>query len=718
MALCPALSKAQNTLSPRTALTLSGNGVHTCEQTGQQQKARRLPAAVKEQMFSAFVGIDPDKTTWEVLGIKPLTLVDNTATVRLTLDELKELAVKEGVRYVQLTSAATQMLDLARKEAGTDAIIKGTALPQAYTGKGVVVGVVDAGFDYMHSAFRNPKDGSLRIKRVWEQKTASLDGATAPEKYGYGIELNTPELIEAAQGDSDSNSHGTHVAAIAAGSDDYKDGAYTGNAPDADIVLVALDLADSNSADISNAVQYVFDYADEVDKPCVVNLSLGNHEGPHDGTSSFDTMTDAMQRPGRLIVGAAGNHRTDKFHIDRSFASADDAPLRTFVSYKSAPSKSNKGGSIEIWGEKGTEFTVDIAAYSTFNKADAVSTTVYPAEGVTEASFGKYATGTWQVASEVCPLNGKPHVVLTSELTGLRTNYAIALSVTPKGAGRVNVWADNTYLGLESRHIDGFSDPDNASSTLCEIGGTGKRILTVGAYTTRNEYTTNSGSKATLDETVGDMSSFSSYGPTADGRMKPEVTAPGCFIISAVSNNDASGTLMYAEYNEKYGRYNQYGYMQGTSMASPFVAGIVATWLQAYPELSPEQLHEIVASTARTDSYTSTAPDSNWGYGKINALEGLKQCIGLSTTGCEQIDAPFDGLARIENGQIVLGFARTAHATVSVRSVSGNTVLTHDLGMRQAGETACVNMPALAKGVYVVTVGNDGAAKSFKFVKE
>lgn len=716
--MCPALSRAQSSLSPRTALTLSGTAAQSRAQAGHGEAGRHQLTADKKQKVSAFVAIDPDKTTWQTLGIKPLTLVDNTATVRLTLDELTELATKEGVRYVQLTSAATQMLDLARKEAGTDAILQGTALPQAYTGKGVVVGVVDAGFDYLHSAFRNPADGSLRIKRVWEQKTAALDGASAPEKYGYGIELNTPELIEAAQGDSDANSHGTHVAAIAAGSDDYKDGAYTGNAPDADIVLVALDLTDSNSADISNAVQYIFDYADEVDMPCVVNLSLGNHEGPHDGTSTFDAMADAMQRPGRLIVGAAGNHRTDKFHIDRSFNGADDAPLRTFVSYKSAPTKSNKGGSIEIWGEKGTEFTVDIAAYSLFNKADAVSTTVYPAEGLTEASFGKYATGTWQVASEVCPLNGKPHVVLSSALIGVRSNYAIALTVTPKSEGRVNVWADNTYLGLESRDIDGFSAPDNASSTLCEIGGTGKRILSVGAYTTRNEYTTNSGSKATLEETVGDLSSFSSYGPTADGRMKPEVTAPGCFIISAVSNNDASGSLMYAEYNEKYGRYNQYGYMQGTSMASPFVAGIVAMWLQAYPELSPEQLHEIVASTARTDSFTSTAPDSNWGYGKINALEGLKQCIGLSTTGCEQIDAPFDGLVRIDNGQIVLGFARATHASVCVRSVAGNTVLRRDLGMRQAGETAYVALPALTKGVYIVTVENAGAAKSFKFVKE
>lgn len=710
MLLAPASALAQASLSPRTAIAVASPTLL------KSPAAQAAAVGAASSQLSAYVTIDPALTSWQQLGVTPIAENANTATVRLTLDALQRLAKQQGVEYIQITSGATQMLNLARQEAGTDLIHKGTDLPQAYTGAGVVVGVVDAGFDYMHAAFRRPSDGALRIKRVWEQGATTLDGASAPAKYGYGIELNTPELIEKAQGDSDSNSHGTHVAAIAAGSDAYKDGAYVGNAPDADIVLVALDLNASTNADISNAVQYIFDYADEVGKPCVVNLSLGNQDGPHDGTSTFDTMTDAMQGPSRLIVGAAGNHRTDAFHIDHTFATADAAPLRTFVKYKVAPSNSVSGGTIEIWGEKGVDFTLDIAAYSTFNKKDARSTTVYPAEGVTDVDFGKYATGTWKVASEVSPLNGKPHVVLTSALTSIRNNYAIALTVTPKTAGRVNIWSDNTYLALESRDIEGFSAPDAASSTLCEIGGTGKRILTVGSYTTRNEYTTNGGQQATLQETVGDLSSFSSYGPTVDGRMKPNITAPGCFIISAVSNNDASGNLMYAEYNENFGRYNQYGYMQGTSMASPFVAGIVATWLQAYPQLTPEQLHEIVQNTARKDNFTATAPDSNWGYGKINALDGLRQCIEKQETGCVSVAMPFDGTVRIADGNILLGFARDTQATLGITSMTGNTLFSKPLGKRSAGETLSVAVPQLPKGVYLLSVKTPTATKTFKFV--
>ena len=704
LSLVPATGWGQGILSPKAAIIAEGSS-----------DGRMAVREAGANYVTAYVSIDTRKTSWQELGLKPAAQWGNTATVRISTSQLRQLAKQEGVEYVQLTSGVGQMLDVARKEAGTDDIHRGTSLPQPYTGKDVVVGIVDAGFDYLHSAFRNQQDGTLRIKRVWEQATASLDGAKAPEKFGYGIELDTPELIEKSQGDTSDNSHGTHVAGIAAGSDAYKDGAYVGNAPDADIVLVALDLAKCTSADICNAVQYVFDYADEVGKPCVVNLSLGNHEGPHDGTSTFDTMTDQMQGAG-LIVGAAGNHRTDKFHIDHTFASADDAPLRTFVKYKSAPSNRNVGGNIEIWGEKGTEFTVDISAFSTFNKKDAVSTTVYPADGVTEADFSRYATGTWKVASEISPLNGKPHVVLTSALTNLRANYAIALTVTPKKEGRVNVWADNAYVGLESRGIEGFSDPDASSSTLAEIGGTGHNILTVGSYTTRNEYTTNSGTSATLDETLGDISSFSSYGPTVDGRIKPEIAAPGCLVISAVSNNDASGTLMYADYNEQYGRNNLYGYMQGTSMASPFVAGIVATWLQAYPQLTPEQLHDIVETTARQDNFTSTVPDSNWGYGKINAVDGIKKCIELETSGCENVDCQFDGSIDIVDGNVVLSFPRTTRAAIKVANMSGYTVLDRNLGMRNAGETVTVPLPSVAKGVYVLSVKTATACKTYKFV--
>ena len=709
MAFAPANLLAQSVLSPRTAIAVNekmASGVAT-------QSANVVKV-------SAYVTIDPAQTSWEALGITPLAQFGNTATTRLSIDDIKALSGKKGVKYVQVTSNATQTLDLARKETGVDDVHNGVSLKQGYTGKGVVVGIVDGGFDYTHQAFYDPNTGKCRIKRVWEQCTESMEGAKAPEKFGYGVELNTPKLIGLSSGDVTNNSHGTHVAGIAAGSDyTYNNGAYVGVAPDAEIVLVSIPLATGvgTSADIANAVKYIFDYADEVGKPCVVNLSLSMQDGPHDGTSTFDVLTDEMQKEGRLIVGAPGNFRTDPFHIDHTFASADDAPLKTFVKYLYGPSSQYHAGNIEIWGEKGSDFTVELSAYSLFKKDNVVTTTVYPSEseGVSDVEFGKYAGGTWKAASEISPLNGKPHVTLTSDLTSLRNNYAIAITVTPKNAGRVNIWADNAYLNLDSKDVEGFSAPDEKSSTLGEIGGTGKKILSVGAYNTRNELVLPlQGQTYQITAPLGEISSFSSFGPTADGRMKPEVTAPGCAIVSAISGNDSSGSTLVAAYNEANG--NQYGYMQGTSMSSPFVAGVVATWLEAYPQLTPEQLHDIIASTSRKDEFTTSTANNDWGYGKINPMDGLKKCIELQATGINSVDNEFDGSLKVVDGNIVVGFVSGSRAAISLSDLSGHTLLNKDLGSRAAGETVSVAVPSLAKGVYVVTLKTANAVKSYKYV--
>lgn len=707
MAAIPTSMIAQNTMSPKTAIMVHG-----------LESMSTRAGAQEDNMVTAYVTINPGKTSWQQLGLTPVSSFGNTATVRIGMSRIARIAEADGVEYVQVTAAPQPMLDVARSEAGVDMVHNATSLEQPYTGKGVIVGIVDAGFDYTHAAFRNPTDGSLRIKRIWEQKNSTFEGAKAPEKYGYGIELDTPELISKAMGDNSENSHGTHVAGIATGSDPYKTGAYRGNAPEAEIVLVAVDLESCTSADISNAIAYIYDYADAADMPCVVNLSLGNHQGPHDGTSTFDTMADAMQGPGRLIVGAAGNHRADKFHIAHSFTSADDTPLRTFVTYKTAPSTVNYGGDIEIWGEPGTDFTVDISAYSLFNKKDVVTATAYPNDGVTDIELARYTTGKWTVASETSPLNGKPHVTLSSAITSIRTNHAIAITVTPKSGGKIDIWADNTRLGLDSKDEEGFTAPGE-SSTIAEIAGTAKRILTVGAYTTRNEYTAN-GTHGTLNETIGDISSFSSYGPTADGRMKPEISAPGCFIISAVSSNDASGTIMLADNNDSWERTNLYGYMQGTSMSAPFVTGIVATWLQAYPQLTPEQLREVMRSTARKDTFTGTLEegDNDWGYGKVDAYNGLKQCISIATAGCETLEMPFNGTITVKGDIMSIAFNSATHASMTITTLSGHKVMSKTLGLCLAGGSENITLAGMPRGMYIVSVTTDGGSKTMKFARQ
>ncbi len=114
--------------------------------------------------------------------------------------------------------------------------------------------------------------------------------------------------------------------------------------------------------------------------------------------------------------------------------------------------------------------------------------------------------------------------------------------------------------------------------------------------------------------------------------MKPEITAPGTYIPASFSSYYTATTGTVANtvlWNDK--SYN-YGYMEGTSMAAPLVAGIVATWLEAYPQMTPEELRTILESTATNDEFTAplSAAKTTWGYGKINALEGIKKAIELA----------------------------------------------------------------------------------------
>lgn len=677
-----------------------------------------------DSMVSVYITVDDngiDRNALRALGVKTGFELNGMMTARIPLANLAELAKVRGVLYVQCSSPISQMLDKARSETGADKVLSGEELAVPYTGKGVIIGIVDAGFDYTHAAFYD-KDRNLRIKRVWEQSGKPGGKYAAPEKYGYGIELKTREDIEGAGGDISNNSHGTHVAGIAAGSDSYMDGAFRGVAPDADIVLVSMGESSRDNVNISNALAYIFDYADEAGKPCVVNLSLGSHAGPHDGTSTFDVIADKMQGEGRIIVGSAGNHRNDKFHITRSFSSADNTPLKTFVQFKKTLSTSNVGGDIEIWGDAGSEFEVALSAYSIFNNTDVESCTVFPSdEAVQTVSLGRNISGNITVTSEISPLNGKPHVVLSSGISNIRTNYALAIKITPKSKGTVNVWADNTMVGLTDNGIEGFTKP-SSESTIAEIGGTAKRILSVGAYTTRNEYTILGETESrSLDETVGEIGSFSSYGPTADGRVKPEVTAPGCFIISAESSNDASGTQIIAQRYSDGNREYRYGYMQGTSMSAPFVTGTVATWLQAYPKLTPEKLMEVVRKTSRKDSYTgsiSASGDNSWGFGKIDVLAGLKECLELGTSGCTITEAPLNLVITKHDNNINIVFASgTRLAEIGICTAGGGVVCKKTIDNISSGEEVSLNIGELPKGIYLIKVYTGGGTKTVKFCR-
>ena len=708
LACCGASVSAQSKLSVYARKLMAGRA-------GAAQLAVRASAPGR---VPAYIHLTPDADLSALgrMGVEVNLRAGSVVTARIPADSLAAVSALDCVEYVQTAVPVRQMMDLVRPGIGADRVLSGEGLPGAYSGRGVVVGIIDSGFDYTHPNFYDDASGELRIRRVWEQ---GYDGGTPPEGFTYGSEFDTPDEILAAEGDVTSNSHGTHVAGIAAGADNTL--GYAGIAPGADIVLVSMDGAGTdNNVNLSDAIAYIYDYAEAEGKPCVINMSLGNQSGPHDGTSTFDVLADAMQGPGRIIVGSVGNFGANQLHASKTFAGSAPDTLRTFVDYKNGLSPQTAGGDIEIWGEPGMELTVNVMTYNTSRlSVGEVMTVSTAADGPAEAQAElRNAVGEMMAFAEISPLNGKPHVLVSSAITGLRSGYAIGLEVVSESAGSVNVWADGTSVALTDNGLDGWADGDNDMS-LAEIGGTGGKIISVGAYVTRESLDTENMGVVETGETVGGIASFSSTGPTADGRMKPDVTAPGCYVVSSVSSNDgALSSYPIAGYYEWDGANRYYAYMQGTSMASPVVAGVVATWLEANPALSPDDVRGILRSTSITDGFTgdiSGTGDSTWGYGKIDAWGGIKEAISLAS-GIGAVSCGGLSVGLTADGLSVSGDACGSRAEVVVVRPDGVCVARQTLDPGDIASGAVVAVPSPLSGVYLVKICCGGEWHTSKIV--
>ena len=201
---------------------------------------------------------------------------------------------------------------------------------------------------------------------------------------------------------------------------------------------------------------------------------------------------------------------------------------------------------------------------------------------------------------------------------------------------------------------------------------------------------------------------YSGRGPTGECVVKPDVFAPGTGIISC---------------NGRYGRSGEHPYTMktGTSMATPFVTGAMALWLQACPDLTPEKAKEIMRTTAINDNFTGDVRadgDYAWGYGKLDVLAGIKECIKSSGIdgGETLLDVPF--VVRDEAGAVSVLFTRDlTDAALTVTSVDGKVVMADTGRNFAAGEEVRLMADGYAPGIYLVTIlSPDGGRHTEKII--
>lgn len=569
-------------------------------------------------------------------------ITDNISTAFVKIENLPLLESISCLKYADIGEKLIAEDYNAIVDTNTNLVQAGTGLSQSYTGTGVIVGIIDDGFDYTHSNFKD-SNGNLRISRVWERANNT---GTPPTNLGfsYGSEYIGSNAILNKQKDIINKSHGTHVAGIAAGTGTGNISQLKGMAPDSEIVLVSGYnptqgyLSTSTNFTYIDAITYIKNYATSVNKPVVINMSFGGGLGPHDGTTIEETAINSMSNAQKLVlVAAAGNDGGKRKHavlnytneinkylvIDSTIPVVNNTPTAENVSTIDIWSQNlSTSGSFEIviWVQDIVTGTVDsdITISGVVNGTSSATFDLIDTDNCTGCTNDNYHV---ELNSEINPINNKMHLKI--QTVNDNNDLGDRLIIAIKSANNtIHAWSDKCDFGSYTAY--NFTEGDGYFTVGSPGSATG--VITVGSYNVTNENPWPGSS--------GTLSTFSSKGPRADYVIKPNVTAPGNRIISSLSSFDTNYQTGNTDITNTFGT-NIYGKDQGTSMAAPVVTGIIALWLQANPLLSTNNVKSIIANNSYVDNDVtapfsfygttfSTPPNVQWGYGKINAWLGIQ----------------------------------------------------------------------------------------------
>ncbi len=562
------------------------------------------------------------------IGVKVTARFGNIVTAIIPSESIGAVATVPGVKSISLE----QHIELCNGKA-----LEMSYFPPAsiaiqdreeliHTGNGVVVGVIDVGIDFNHINFLD-NDGNNRIVRVYMPNDST---GTAPEIDGLilpGSHYTSPEEIRALTTDDTDETHGTHTTGTAAGS--YRDNGYNGVATGASIVACGMPEYCLTDANVANSIKYIFNYADEVGKPAVINMSLGSQDGAHDGSSPLCQIMDSISGPGRICVVSAGNDANMPI-IVRKVLNENDS-LATFLS--NWTSREVLRGFSSIWSSSGTPHSVDIVIWDLQADSlvhrldiprDAATDSVYIVSSENDTVFSKYFTGELYFA---CALedNGKYHsIVETNYATADKEKYRIGLIVKAPAGETIIGWSGSPVI-YSSGGLQGWVGGSRGPRSISDMA-TGDNAISVGAYGSTKDFTMMDGSTLSYSRCIpGDIAYFSGYGPDSRNINRPDVVAPGLALASSVSrycekNQNPANVVDLVEIN---GESFPYGVNAGTSMSTPVVVGAIALWLEMIPNLTPDDIREILQATCYSDEYVAVGP-TRWGYGKLNIDAGVK----------------------------------------------------------------------------------------------
>ena len=512
-------------------------------------------------------------------------------------------------------------LDRVRVETRVDKAVAALGV----SGAGVIVAILDRGIDWESNDFRNV-DGTTRIAYIFDLSDDS--GAAAPgNPYGRGTIYTREQINQALFSGTrlptrDAVGHGTSTTGIAAGNGrNLPDRKYRGVAPNATIIAVKVTGGapahgdepaepDFFVDDLFVPINFVVDKARELSMPAVMLLNLGSIGGPTDGTSALSRKIDETvgpDHPGVVFVTGTGD---DGIPSKTQIRAAGDVTNGGTLDLRFA--LDTGGGRLEVWYDQRQGFAVWIDTPR--GMLGPYPPSQFYAEG-TGVQVYHYSGG----ADFYGSTNGKRLLLVDFDGAAGAGDYFLRLDHVASSTGS-SIHFDaslNTSHGELGRFLN-FVTPGGS----IWHGATAFHNVAPNSYVIRTQWTSldGIGQELTGEGNVGELWTGSSVGPTVDGRIGVDISAPGDRIVTAYAPRSDWATYPHLLIEDGGGLYGMAG---AVSAAAPIVTGIIALMLEVDPTLDAVSVKRILQETARSDEFTGQTPNALWGYGKVDAFEAL-----------------------------------------------------------------------------------------------
>lgn len=639
--------------------------------------------------------------------------VGNIYSINASIAAIKRIAEQKSCIRIEYTQQHLKPMDdtaLVRNRVIN--VQNGTIpLPQSYDGTGVLIGLIDTGIDFTHPDLKNV-DGSSRVKYLWDMKKPLA--VNTPTPFGYGQEWNNSQ-IDLGEANTHSDAahygHGTASAGIAAGNG-FAINKHKGIAPKSDIMMVALNF-NSPGFVIADAVKYLVNKAQQLNKPLVINASVGDYYGSHDGTDLETQLINSLvgNVSGRSLIASAGNAGNIKFHVGYNTSALD-------TNFTWIKSSSNFFYT--------SEFS-DTSKIKEVNYSVGVNNLGYHDLGSIGFKPYNYALNNIKkdtifhnahrigIVESVASINSFGVYELSLRIIADSANYLWRLEHT--GNGRIDAWDFNFVTNnLPSQNqfpfIKKYIKADTLQ-TMCTGFQCSPHVITVGNYVNLKQYKDVNNVTRFTTELPGQIAQNSSVGPTRQNAIKPDITASGNSIFAASDAATlASFTTLFPNTVLQGGYHKQSG---GTSASAPVVAGIAALYFQKNPTANSSELLQAITNCAYNDNYTTLAlPNYRWGYGKIDAFQTL--LCGTNAVGIEsnKINAVFSIYPNPFKNQSTLNFLTDTEKKITLYNTSGQLVFvdyTNDKEYQLSPQN-------LAAGLYLLRCENEGIMQTVKIAIE